>query len=107
MSFAWTISTWMAITAGATAAVSLYTSDQASKNQANALQQAKQQAQSQQLASDEANNRANAKSPDVAALMSANLLAAKNGQAGTMLTGPSGVDPNSLTLGKNTLLGGG
>jgi len=31
--------------------------------------------------------------------------AARSSQSGTMLTGPQGVDQNSLTLGKNTLLG--
>ena len=51
-------------------------------------------------------NRANAKSPDVGALLSANSQAAKGGQSGTMLTGPSGIDPNSLSLSKSSLLGG-
>ena len=55
----------------------------------------------------EANNKANAKTPDATALMAANLAASKNGQAGTLLTGPGGVDPNSLKLGRSTLLGGG
>ena len=31
---------------------------------------------------------------------------AQGGAAGTMLTGPSGVDPSALTLGKSSLLGG-
>jgi hypothetical protein len=39
--------------------------------------------------------------------MAANVLAGKAGQSGTMLTGPQGVDPTQLTLGKQTLLGGG
>lgn len=53
-----------------------------------------------------ATNRANAKTPDVAAMMAANALAGASGQSGTMLTGPGGVDPSLLTLGKSTLLGG-
>lgn len=57
-------------------------------------------------AADQANNKANAKSPDVAGLSSSNALNAKGGQSGTMLTGPQGVDPMSLLLGKKTLLGG-
>lgn len=98
MSFGWSMAAMAAFTA--------YTSYEGYKSQSAALRQAKQAAQAQQLASDEANNRANAKRPDVAALMSANVLASKNGQAGTMLTGPSGVDTTDLKLGKSNLLGG-
>lgn len=65
------------------------------------LDLAKKNAQQQE----EQINRANAKSPDIAGMLSANQNAAKGGQSGTMLTGPQGVDPNSLNLGKNTLLG--
>jgi hypothetical protein len=72
-------------------------------NQAN--DQAKANALKTQQASEEANNKANAKSPDVTAMLSANLLAGKSGQSGTMLTGPSGVDAGTLTLGKASLLG--
>ena len=35
------------------------------------------------------------------------MMAGKAGQSGTMLTGPQGVDPSSLLLGKSSLLGGG
>jgi hypothetical protein len=52
---------------------------------------------------DEANNRANAKAPDVTAAMAAN--AGKMGNASTSLTGPQGVDPTTLTLGKASALG--
>jgi membrane protein involved in colicin uptake len=58
------------------------------------------------LAQDEANNRANPKTADVAGMASANSQAAKGGVSGTMLTGPQGVDPKTLLLGKTTLLGG-
>ncbi len=54
---------------------------------------------------DQANNRANGKQPDIAAMSSSNQMAAKGGVGGTMLTGPQGVDPKSLLLGKTTLLG--
>ena len=57
-------------------------------------------------AADMANNKANGKQPDVAGLMSQNALNAKGGISGTMLTGPQGVDPQTLLLGKTTLLGG-
>lgn len=55
---------------------------------------------------DQANNKANARGPDTAALLAANQIQGQAGQSGTMLTGPLGVDPNDLSLGKNTLLGG-
>lgn len=50
-------------------------------------------------------NKANAKKPNVTALMDANAKAAKNGGSGTMLTGPQGT-ASTGTLGKSTLLGG-
>ena len=50
-------------------------------------------------------NRANQKQPDTTSMMAANLQAAKGGQSGTMLTGPTGVDLDQLKLGKTTLLG--
>lgn len=55
--------------------------------------------------SEEATNRANARAPDVSGIVSAAQQAAQGGAGSTMLTGPQGVDPNSLSLGKNTLLG--
>lgn len=58
-------------------------------------------------AADEANNKANQKRANSSGLLSSNQMAAKGGQSGTMLTGPTGVDPTALQLGKTTLLGGG
>lgn len=106
MSFGWTAATWIAVSVGATGAATLYGADRNRKLQNTAQDQAKAQAQSQQIAADEANNKANAKSPDTTALMAANLLASKNGQAGTLLTGPGGIDASTLKLGKTTPLGG-
>lgn len=54
---------------------------------------------------DQAFNRANGKQPDLAGLYSANERDSKGGISGTMLTGPQGVDPKTLMLGRNTLLG--
>jgi hypothetical protein len=54
---------------------------------------------------DQANNKANGKQPNVTGLDAANAASAKGGVSGTMLTGPQGVDPKSLLLGKTTLLG--
>ena len=109
MSFGWTAVTWAAIagTAAAVGAVSTIQQADTARRQGNrANDLAKANALKTQQASEEANNKANAKSPDVTAMLSANLLAGKSGQSGTMLTGASGVDAGTLTLGKNTLLGG-
>lgn len=51
-----------------------------------------------------------AKQPDRAAAVAANIAAAGpggalSGNSATFLTGPSGVDPSTLNLGKNKLLG--
>lgn len=51
-------------------------------------------------------NRKNAKQPNMMALFAGNRIAEQGGSSGTFLTGPKGVDPSSLTLGKTQLLGG-
>lgn len=98
----------MAVSAMAAVAVvsagSAYISHQdAKKAQEQNIKQAKDTAK----AADEANNKANQKRANSSSLLSSNQQAAKAGQSGTMLTGPSGVDPSVLQLGKTTLLGGG
>ena len=55
---------------------------------------------------DEATNRANQKRPNANAILSAAQQAAKGGMGGTLLTGPQGVNPGEMSLGKSTLLGG-
>jgi hypothetical protein len=91
-------------------AVGAYSQQQAAKKGAEAQDRATQQATAsataQAGAADQANNRANAKTADVGAMSSRNTLDAKGGISGTMLTGPQGVDPKTLLLGKSTLLGG-
>ena len=67
---------------------------QAEKNAADTL-----------AAADQANNKANAKSPNTQNLLDENVQAALGGSGATMLTGSSGIDPASLLLGRNTLLG--
>lgn len=52
-----------------------------------------------------ATQRGQARAPDVGAMLAGNQQAAKGGGSSTMLTGPGGVDPSSLNLGRNTLLG--
>jgi hypothetical protein len=46
-----------------------------------------------------------AKTPDRPMISKANAAAGAGGPSSTFLTGPSGVDPSTLNLGKNTLLG--
>jgi hypothetical protein len=74
-----------------------------------AQEQAQKQAQAQTVAdarrSDTANNEASKKTPDVSAILARAAQSGKAGLTGTMLTGPMGVSPNSLSLGKSTLLG--
>ena len=68
---------------------------------ATAAEEAKKQAATAEMAM----NKANAKKPNYAGMLTGNEAAAKGGVGGTLLTGPQGIDPNSLLLGKNTLLG--
>ena len=71
------------------------------QNAKKAAGQAEDQAALQQQQA----NRANAKNPNANALLAAAQMASKSGAAGTMLTGPSGVNAGSMQLGKTTLLG--
>ena len=88
--------------------------EDAKKKQADALSkqeaaqsQAVTAAEGQRLTSQMAINQANRKKPDVSSIMQAAGASASGGASGTMLTGPTGVDPNALSLGKSTLLGSG
>ena len=101
------------VTAAATAAgvgYSIASGEDAKKKQAQALSrqesaqtQAVNAAQGQRKKSEMAINQANRQTPNVQGIMES--ASAAGNAAGTMLTGPTGVDPNALTLGKSTLLG--
>ena len=86
--------------------VQAYGASKAADAQKQSTEQATAAAAATASAADQANNRANGKQPDIMGLSAANSLTAKGGQSGTMLTGPQGVDPKTLLLGKTTLLGG-
>lgn len=75
----------------------------ASNAQKDAQKQAAADARKQADLADQATNKANRKTPDLAALLAGNAMA--KGVGTTSLTGPQGVDTSSLTLGKNQLLG--
>lgn len=79
----------------------------ANKNSKKARAQGREQAEDTAKAASQANNKANQKRANSSAILSSNQMAGKGGQSGTMLTGPGGVDPSALQLGKTTLLGGG
>jgi predicted transcriptional regulator len=96
---------WAAVAVSATSAYVSNKNANARAEEAN--QQAEQNAKKTADATAQATNKANQKKPDSDALLSANLTNGKAGQASTMLTGAGGIDPNLLTLGKTTLLGGG
>ena len=70
--------------------------------QAEAAKQAKLQTEQSQAAMRAANRRA----PDVAGIMQAAQESAQGGPSSTMLTGPMGVNPQDLQLGRSSLLGG-
>ena len=73
--------------------------------QQQANQDAKQTAKEASDRADVEMNRANQKRANAAAIQSKEEQSALSGPAGTLLTGTSGVDPNKLKLGGNTLLG--
>lgn len=70
-----------------------------------AQQQATQQAEKQAKVSEQTMNAATKKSPDVSSIMAAAEATQQGGLGSTMLTGPTGIDPNDLKLNKSTLLG--
>jgi regulator of protease activity HflC (stomatin/prohibitin superfamily) len=78
---------------------------QALQLQEKAQGEAKAAAQSQAKASEQQINAVTRKSPDVSSIQAAAESTQQGGVGSTMLTGPAGVDPNELKLGKSTLLG--
>jgi len=105
MSFGISAAAWTAIAVGASAATQLYTADKQRSAQNKAMDQARRNAEASANQADQDFNKANRKQPDTMSLLSANQQSARGGVSGTMLTGSTGVDPGSLLLGKNTLLG--
>ena len=94
-------------------AYSVVAGEDAKKQQKKAMEsqeraQAQQlaQTQAQQRRSEMAMNAANRRTPDVGGIMERAGQQAAGGPSATMLTGPGGVDPTQLSLGRSTLLGG-
>ena len=103
MSYAAVVS---AVAAVAGAAVSYQNGQEQKKSAEASMNQAKANALKAEKQADQDNNRINQKKPDTSAILAAASQAGQGGVAGTMLTGSQGVDPNALSLGKSTLLGG-
>ena len=87
------------------AAYSVYNGQQQASAQKKAQAQATKTANDQATAADQAMNAANQKRPDTNAILDAATQSGRGGVSGTMLTGATGVDKNSMALGKSTLLG--
>lgn len=80
--------------------------ERAAEQQEQAMKQQAQQAEDQAKRAEQDMNRVNQRRPDTQSAVDAASQAGRAGPSGTLLTGPQGVDPNSLQLGKTTLLGG-
>jgi len=78
----------------------------AMKQQEQAQTEAAAQARSQQRQSEIAMSAANRRKPNIAAIMDNAAEGSMGGPSGTMLTGPTGVNPQDLQLGRSSLLGG-
>ena len=92
---------------GAVAAIgSLQQQKQAAKEQKKAQRQVERQATATAAAAEREQNRANARSPDLAAILTSNRANAGGGIGSTLLTGSKGVRNDLLSLGRKTLLGG-
>lgn len=87
-------------------AYSAYAGNKAGQDQRSAQRAAQAQAGADADAADQANNRLNQKRPDTAGALASAMMSGKAGASGTLLTGPQGIDPGALSLGKTTLLGG-
>lgn len=88
------------------AGTAVYTANKQAKSAKAANQQNERLAAAEAQRSEQQFNKANQKTPDIAAMFSRNQDAMKQGIGTTFLTGAQGVAPSNLTLGKTTLLGG-
>lgn len=74
--------------------------------QEQANQQAEDRARAEAQRAEEAYNRANQKTPDIAAAILRNRQAGQQGVGSTFLTGSRGIDAARASLSRNTALGG-
>ena len=95
-----------AIAMVASTGYSIYEGERNANMQDRSQRQALAASRATARAADEAYNRANQKRPNANAILASAQQAAKGGMGGTLLTGPQGVNPGEMSLGKSTLLGG-
>lgn len=84
-------------------ATSVYQGQKQASQMKGAQAAAQDAANKQAAAMEQDMNKRNAKQPNIAALLAANLASAKQGA--TSLSGPQGVDTSTLPLSRNTLIG--
>jgi hypothetical protein len=96
----------LAAAAVAGTAYTVYNGQQQASAQKKAMNQAKSTADKQATLADQAMNKENQKRPNTTEILDAANQAGRGGVTGTMLTGSTGVDKNTLALGRNALLGG-
>lgn len=96
----------IAAVGAAATATSLYQGHQQAKAQKRAQKQAAKQAEDSRRQADREFNRANQKSPNVAALFKKNKAAGGQGVGSTYLTGAGGAPTTPGMVGRTTLLGG-
>jgi hypothetical protein len=107
MSFGISAVGWLAGAAIAGTAYTIYSGERMAGAQRDANQKAEAAARLAASQQEQAMNKANAKIPDIAAILQGNLTSGSAGSGSTLLTGPGGIDKNKLLLGKTDLLGGG
>lgn len=96
----------IATAATAATAAGVYSGSKQRSAQKRAQRQAASNAEAARRQADREFNKANQKSPNVAALTKRNKASSKSGVSGTFLTGNQGAPTNSGMLGRTTLLGG-
>lgn len=94
-----------AVGAAVGAGAAIYSGYTSNKQQKKAAEQARKNADKQAQQAEQEFNRANQKTANTDKMLAANQQASLSGQAGTMLTGPQGVAPGNVDIGKATLLG--
>jgi len=97
--------TLLAIAVAGSTASSVYSGQKQAKLQKRAGRQAARQAETQQRQMDREFNRANQKTPNIAAMMTRNRAAGGGGVGGTFLTGQGGAPVSGGMLGRTSLLG--
>lgn len=84
---------------------SIYSGEKARSANKKASAQARKDAEAAARMADRDMNRANQKTPNIAAMMKRNTLTSGSGVGGTYLTGQGGAPVSSGMLGRSTLLG--